>query len=96
MYYQTSVFLVLIVILILTSNLFTNVKRITLITRAFGTLGFIFYIGSGFVFYGQPTNFYSLVWAAMGCIPIASWAILIKSLNDVTDAFYVETEEKAR
>ena len=36
------------------------------------------------------------MWGAIGCIPILIWYLLIKSLNEVTDAFYIETEEKAK
>ena len=32
----------------------------------------------------------------MGCVPITIWILLIKSINEVTDAFYSETEEKAK
>ena len=77
-------------------NLFLNIKRIDLTTLIFKTIATVFWLGSGLVFYGQEVNLLSFMWGAIGCIPILIWYLLIKSLNEVTDAFYIETEEKAK
>ena len=59
-------------------------------------VAFIFYIASGLVFYFRTFTIFNLIWIFVAMIPVLLCATIVKTLNEATDAFCKETEEKIR